>query len=118
MSIKLVVFDVGETLVDESRMWCEWADWLRVTRLTFFAALGAVIAAKQHHNRVYGIVRPGIDLTRAREARRAQSGLTGIDARDLDPDAIPTLRRLRDAGLLIGLAGNKAMDKYNIGVES
>ncbi len=45
MTIRLVVFDVGETLVDESRMWGEWADWLGVTRLAFFAALGAVIAA-------------------------------------------------------------------------
>src|SRR5271170_4740956 len=68
-------FDVGETLVDESRSWGEWADWLGVTRLTFFAALGAVIAAKQHHNEVYGLVRPGIDLLREREARQSQSSL-------------------------------------------
>jgi hypothetical protein len=44
MAIRLVVFDVGGALVDESHLWGEWADWLGVTRLTFFAALGAVIA--------------------------------------------------------------------------
>jgi len=38
------VFDVGETLIDESRMWHEWADILGVPRFTFSAALGAVIA--------------------------------------------------------------------------
>src|SRR5712691_4935020 len=107
MAIRLIVFDVGETLVDESRMWGEWADWLGVTRLTFFAALGAVIAAKQHHNQVYALVRPGIDIAHEREARQAQGGLTRIESRDLYPDAVPTLKRLRAAGLLIGLAGNQ-----------
>ena len=44
MPIHTVFFDVGETLLDETRIWGAWADWLGVTRLTFFAALGAVIA--------------------------------------------------------------------------
>jgi HAD superfamily hydrolase (TIGR01549 family) len=110
MAIRLVVFDVGETLVDESRMWGEWADWLGVTRLTFFAALGAVIAAKQHHREVFTLARPGIDLARERAARRAQGGLTRIEGRDLYPDAVPTLKRLRAAGLSIGLAGNQPED--------
>ncbi len=38
--MKAVVFDVGETLVDETRYWDEWADWLGVPRFTFFAVLG------------------------------------------------------------------------------
>ena len=107
MAIRLVVFDVGETLVDESRMWGAWADWLGVTRLTFFAALGAVIAAKRHHNEVFGLVRPGIDIAREREARLAHGNLTRIERHDLYPDAIPTLTRLRAAGLLLGLAGDQ-----------
>jgi len=110
VTIRLVVFDVGETLVDESRMWGEWADWLGVTRLTFFAALGAVIAARQHHHQVFALVRPGIDLAREREARQAHAGRTGIQRRDLYPDVVPTLRRLRAANLLIGLAGNQPAD--------
>jgi len=110
MAIRLVVFDIGETLVDESRMWGEWADWLGVTRLTFFAALGAVIAAKRHHNQVYALVRPGIDLAREREARQAHGGLPRIERRDLYPDAVPVLTRLRAAGLSIGLAGNQPAD--------
>jgi HAD superfamily hydrolase (TIGR01549 family) len=110
MAIRLVVFDVGETLVDESRMWGEWADWLGVTRLTFFAALGAVIAAKQHHHQVFALVRPGTDLASERAARQAQGGLTRIESRDLYPDAVPTLQRLRTDGLSIGLAGNQPED--------
>src|SRR5260221_6240328 len=99
MAIRLVVFDVGETLVDESRMWGEWADWLGVTRLTFFAALGSIIAAKQHHNQVFALVRPGIDLLREREARQARGSLTRIEQRDLYSDTVPTLSRLHAAGL-------------------
>jgi FMN phosphatase YigB (HAD superfamily) len=106
-AIRLVVFDVGETLVDESRMWGEWADWLGVTRLTFFAALGAVIAARQHHRQAFELVRPGLDLRREREARQSRGGITRIERRDLYPDAVPALTRLRGAGLLIGIAGNQ-----------
>src|SRR5437870_13249942 len=99
MAIRLVVFDIGETLVDESRMWGEWADWLGVTRLTFFAALGAVIAAKQHHRRGFEVVRPGIDLARARGARRVQSGLSRIERRDPYPGALAPWPRAPPAGL-------------------
>jgi HAD superfamily hydrolase (TIGR01549 family) len=108
VTIRLVVFDVGETLVDESRMWGEWADWLGVTRLAFFAALGAVIAERKHHREVYALVRPGIDIARERAARG--DAMTRIEARDLYPDAAPCLTRLRAAGYRIGLAGNQPAD--------
>ncbi len=42
--ISAVVFDVGETLVDETRGFEAWADWLGVPRLTFATVVGAVIA--------------------------------------------------------------------------
>jgi hypothetical protein len=106
MAIRLAVVDIGETLVDESRMCGEWADWLGMTRLTFFAAPGAVFAAKQHHHQVFGLVRAGIDLLREREARRSHGALACIERHDLYTDAVPTLTRLRAAGLLVGLAGN------------
>ena len=50
--IRMVVFDVGETLVDETRQWSEWAEWLNVPKFTFLAALGAVIASGRHHREV------------------------------------------------------------------
>ena len=110
MPIRLVVFDVGETLVDETRMWGEWADWLGVTRLAFFAALGAVIARPSAPPR-------GVRAGSARHRHRARAGgarargaMTRIEARDLYPDAVPTLARLRAAGFGIGLAGNQPAD--------
>ncbi len=42
MGVKAIFFDVGETLVDETRHWGQWADYLGVPKLTFFAALGGV----------------------------------------------------------------------------
>ena len=39
--VRAVVFDLGETLVDETRVWGEWADTLGIPRLTFFAVLGS-----------------------------------------------------------------------------
>ena len=42
-----VVLDVGETLIDESRIWAIWADVLGIPRLTFMAVLGAAVAARR-----------------------------------------------------------------------
>jgi integrase len=42
--IGAVVFDVGECLVDETREYGTWADWLGVPRHVFLAVFGAVIA--------------------------------------------------------------------------
>jgi len=105
--IEAVFFDVGETLVNETRLWAAWADWLGVPHLTFFGVLGGVIERGEHHTRVFEILRPGIDLARERAARRAAGDFEGFDARDLYPDALPCLQALRAAGYRIGLAGNQ-----------
>jgi FMN phosphatase YigB (HAD superfamily) len=101
------VFDVGETLVDETRAWGVWADWLGIPRLTFFAGLGAVIARGGDHRDVFELFRPGIDL-RAEAERLGVAGrsdLLSLD--DLYPDAVATLRGLRDAGFRLALAANQ-----------
>src|SRR5690242_2862454 len=64
--IAAVVFDVGETLVDESVEYHTWADWLGVPRHTFSAVFGAVVAADRHHQDVFEYFRPGFDLTAER----------------------------------------------------
>src|SRR5574338_365759 len=50
-----VCLDVGETLIDETRIWSLWADELGVPRLTFLAALGAVIERGGEHRDVFQI---------------------------------------------------------------
>jgi phosphoglycolate phosphatase-like HAD superfamily hydrolase len=76
-TIQAVVFDVGETLVDETRPWGEWADWLGVPRLTFFAVLGGVIERGEEHHRAAQILRPTVDLRAEAARRRTERGTPG-----------------------------------------
>ena len=105
--VRAVCFDIGETLVDETRHWQAWANWLGVPSMTFFAALGAVIERGEHHQRVFELLRPGFDLDAEREKRRAARGELVLEARDFYPDALPCLARLRADGYRVGLAGNQ-----------
>jgi len=105
--IRAVFFDVGETLVDETRQWASWADWLGVTPLTFAAALGAVIERGEHHQRVFDHFTPGLDIGRAERARAAVGRGYVIEARDLYPDSLPALAALKARGLVVGIAGNQ-----------
>lgn len=106
-SIAAVVFDVGETLFDETEAWGGWADWLGVSRLTLFAALGAAIVRDVDHREAIRSVRPGIDLEAEVRARDAAGRDFAITAADLYPDALPCLRALVREGFLVGVAGNQ-----------
>jgi len=103
MPIRLVAFDVGEVLVDETRQWCEWSDRLGVSRLTFAAALGAVIAAGRHHRDVFDMLRPGFDLA----AARREWSPSAFTRDDLYPDALGCLVRLRAAGYRTAIVANQ-----------
>ncbi|HEX4897700.1 MAG TPA: HAD family hydrolase, partial [Candidatus Limnocylindrales bacterium] len=112
--IRAVVFDVGETLVDETRPWGEWADWLGVPKLTMFAVLGGVIARGEEHRRAAEILRPGVDVRAESARRRATMGTPWVHPGDLYPDALPALRALREAGYRLGVAGNQPLDTEEV----
>jgi FMN phosphatase YigB (HAD superfamily) len=105
--IEAVVFDVGETLADETRAWGVWADHLGVPQLTFFAALGAVVTEGRPHRDVFELFAPGIDV--AAEARKlgvaGKSDLVSLD--DLYPDALACLHALTAEGYRLAIAGNQ-----------
>jgi FMN phosphatase YigB (HAD superfamily) len=105
--IRAVVFDVGETLVDETDAWGDWADWLGVPRLTLFGVLGAVIARGGDHREVFGVLRPGIDLAVESRARAAAGRRGMVTVEDLYPDALTCLGDVAAAGYRIGIAGNQ-----------
>ena len=106
--IRAVVFDVGETLVDETRLWAGWAGYLSVPAPVFHAALEDVIAQRQHHHRVFDRFRPqGFDLDAARRERAARGDTDLFGADDLYPDALPALAALRAQGFRIGIAANQ-----------
>jgi HAD superfamily hydrolase (TIGR01549 family) len=105
--VSAVVFDVGETLLDDSREWGAWADWVGVPRHTFSTVLGAVTAAGRDNADTFQYFRPGFDLARERQLREDSGRGEQIDDADLYPDVRPSLEALRAAGLWVGVAGNQ-----------
>lgn len=105
--IHSVVFDVGETLLDDTREFGAWADWLGVPRHTFSAVLGAVTAAGHNNAETFQVLRPGFDLAVERQ-RREDAGMgEQIEENDLYDDVRPALDALRAAGLWLAIAGNQ-----------
>jgi HAD superfamily hydrolase (TIGR01509 family) len=93
MALSWVVFDVGETLVDETGMWERAADAAGVPRFTLMGVLGGLAARGGHHQRVWEIL----------NVQPSESIWTEAD---FYPDALPCLEALRDNGLRVGAVGN------------
>lgn len=94
--VRCVVFDVGETLVDETRMWTALAQRLGLTPFTLCAVVGALIATGKDHNELWDVI--GVD----RPEGRVDPGQI-----DLYPDALECVAAARRAGLAVGVAGNQ-----------
>jgi N-acetyl-D-muramate 6-phosphate phosphatase len=107
MRIRAVVFDVGETLLDDTREFGAWADWIDVPRHTFSAVLGAVTAAGRNNAETFQYFRPGFDLMLERQRREQAGAGEQYGEEDLYPDARPTLAELGSMGLWVGIAGNQ-----------
>ena len=100
MTVRAVFFDVGETLVDEERIWREVARAAGLQPHVVFAALGMTIARGEDHWALWdhlGVERPVGVWERF-----------DYDDIDLYPDVVPCLERLRSEGLFVGLAGNQS----------
>lgn len=98
MALKTVVFDVGETLVDEERWWRTLADHAGIEPHALWAALGVTIERGEEHDALWGHL--GVD-------RPAAWGRIVYDAADLYPDARACLESVRSLGLRVGVAGNQ-----------
>jgi FMN phosphatase YigB (HAD superfamily) len=98
--LEAVVFDFGETLIDETREWSASADRAGVPRLTFLAVLGRLIAEGRHYQEIFDVFHV---------SRPVEGGAmpTSIRAEDLYPDARPCLEELRRLGFRVGIAGNQ-----------
>ncbi len=94
--LRAVVFDVGETLVDESRMWAERALDAGTTPFALMGVLGALIERDEDHRQVWQ--RLGV---------AAPASTPPITSVDLYPDAVGCLRAARAAGFVVGIAGNQ-----------
>jgi FMN phosphatase YigB (HAD superfamily) len=93
VAVEAVVFDVGETLVDETGMWTRVAEAGGVTPFTLMAGLGATIALERPHSDVWELL--GVE---------PPPGTWTME--DWYPDALPCLARLREHGYRIYASGN------------
>lgn len=108
--IKAVVFDVGETLIDETRIWSRWADRLGVPRLTLMGVMGGLAALDLPHRDAFSIVRPGFDVEaelRAWAAEEPDGLRENFTEDDLYPDVRETLAELCRRGKIVVIAGNQ-----------
>lgn len=92
-----VVFDVGETLVDETSLWSAWAAALDVPAFTLFGVLGGLAARSEDHRKF-------LSLLGFAEVPAPEWVLT---ADDLYADALPCLQALRSDGWRIVVGGNQ-----------
>jgi HAD superfamily hydrolase (TIGR01509 family) len=95
MAVRGVVFDVGETLVDETRAWRHAAREGGLPDFTLMGVVGRLAARGEDHRRAFELL--GFSPPRLPEVTLA----------DFYPDAVPCLRRLRAQGYALGLAGNQ-----------
>jgi FMN phosphatase YigB (HAD superfamily) len=96
VAVKAFVFDVGETLVDERRHWEEVADAAGVSHDAMRSALANAAERGVHHREVFtdlGVAAPDVPVE--------------WQPSDLYPDAVHCLARLREAGYVVGVAGNQ-----------
>lgn len=102
---RVVVFDIGEVLIDESRVWAVWAGLLGVSPLTFAAVLGAAIVQGGDELDVFPHVAPNVDWQDVEEEHERRYG--GFQEQDLYPDVRPCLEELHDLGFRVVIAGNQ-----------
>lgn len=99
-----VVLDVGETLINETRVWSVWADLFDVPRLTLFAALGAEIATGGDQQTAFELI--GLPDWRER-LDQAEARYGGFQADDLYPDALPAVASLCQSGYRVAIIANQ-----------
>jgi HAD superfamily hydrolase (TIGR01549 family) len=102
---RIIVFDIGEVLVDETRVWAVWADLLGVSPLTLAAVLGAAISQGGDHQLAFPHVAPNVEWQHFEEEHERRFG--GIQEQDLYADVRPCLQELRDLGFQVIIAGNQ-----------
>lgn len=101
----VVVFDVGEVLIDETRVWSVWADILGVSPLSLGAVLGAAIVQGLDFPDAFAELAPNIEWQSFTEEHERRYG--GFRADDLYTDVRPCMEELRELGLSVVVAGNQ-----------
>lgn len=105
--IRAVVFDVGETILDDTELFGRWADSLSVPRHTFSALIGQIRACGGKTNDVFELLRPGSTMDELLEQRTLSGDSYEVTRSDIYPDVFDSLRMLRRMGLKTVVCGNQ-----------
>ncbi len=103
----VVVLDIGEVVIDESRVWSVWSELLGVSPATLMAVLGAAVSQGGDHHEAFPHVAPNVDWAALEGEHEARYG--GFRATDVYADVVPTLTALRADGFRVVLAGNQPL---------
>ena len=101
----VVVLDVGEIVIDETRVWTVWAELLGVSPATLMAVLGAAVSQGGDHTDAFPHVAPNVDWAALEGEHESRYG--GFRSEDVYADVVPALSALRGAGRRVVLAGNQ-----------
>ena len=101
----IVVLDVGEVIIDESRVWSVWAELLGVSPATLAAVLGAAVSQGGDHHDAFPHVAPNVDWAALESEHEARYG--GFRPDDVYADVVSALTSLRERGWRVVLAGNQ-----------
>jgi len=117
---QVVCFDVGYTLIDETRSWLAWAARLEVSPDRLFATLRETIELgdPQPNRRALQKLRPDLDFESERAAIAGRPGASIFVVDDIYSDARPSLLQLRAAGFRLGAAGNMVTDSERVLIRS
>jgi HAD superfamily hydrolase (TIGR01549 family) len=107
MPIRAVFFDVGETLVDEQRLYRDYAMRMEVSYEFFMEKVEEVMARREPVRNAFAAVKPGFDFKAARAQRDAEGKKFVIEPDDIYADAAACLSALKARGYFIGIVGNQ-----------
>jgi HAD superfamily hydrolase (TIGR01549 family) len=102
-----LVLDVGETLIDETRIWSAWADEMGIRRMTLMAAFGAIVARGEQYQDIAKYF-PVDDWRLHLAAVEAKVG--GFQPADLYGDVLPSLALLRER-FRVAIIGNQPAER-------
>ena len=100
-----VVFDIGEVLIDETRVWAVWAELLGVSLPSLVAVLGAAIVQGESIGATFAHLAPNVDWQELEEEHERHYG--GFTPDDLYGDVRTCLEALVGDGFRVYLAGNQ-----------
>jgi HAD superfamily hydrolase (TIGR01549 family) len=104
-----VCLDVGETLVEETRIWSAWADVLGIPRMTFLAGFGAIVERGQEYRHVFEL----FGVADWHERIPAVDAIVGdLEAGDLYPDSVVSIGGLRAKGYRVAVVGNQPARRH------